>query len=50
MLQPKKVDCRMIAQIVEAFHILSLIRSPPLYAILILRQIFVAGIRVRAGL
>lgn len=43
MLQPMK-------QIVEVAHILSLIRSRPLYAVLIRRHIIVAFIRVRAGL
>jgi hypothetical protein len=50
MLQPKKVHCRMNSQIVKVSHILSLIRSPTLYAILIRRQITVGYIRVRAGL
>jgi len=40
----------MNSQIVEVSHILSPIRSPSLYAILIRRQIIGAYIRVRAGL
>jgi hypothetical protein len=40
----------MNSEIVEVSDILSLIRSPSLYAILIRRQIIVAYIPVRAGL